>query len=322
MKRHSVFITRATPEEATALLASEGFIVHQNSLPRGLSREEMLKEVARHDAVICQAPDRIDADVLAAAAPRCRIFANCAVGYDNIDIAAASRLGIVISNTPGVLTEATADLTWALMLAAARRVCEGDRVVRAGQWRGWGMLDYLGADVFGKTLGIIGGGRIAAAVARRAAGFNMRVIYTSRSEKAAMNEAGGRRMPCDDVLREADVVSIHVALTDETHKLFDERAFAKLKREAILINTARGAIVDEQALIAALFSGRLAAAGLDVYTDEPDVPPELAGLKNVVLLPHIGSATVTTRVKMACLAADNVIAVLGGRPPLTPVVKT
>lgn len=319
MTRHTVFITRAIPEEGVAILSEAGLTVHPKSLPRGLQREELLKEVARHDAVVCQAPDRIDAEVLRMAAPRCRVIANCAVGYDNIDVAEATRHGILVTNTPDVLTEATADLTWALMLAAARRVCEGDRVVRSGQWRGWGMLDYLGADVYGKTLGVIGAGRIGSAVARRATGFSMNVLYFSRGEKKPMSETGARRVPMDELLHESDFVSIHVPLTDETRNLIDERALAKMKREAILINTARGPIVDEPALIAALTSGKLAAAGLDVYADEPAVPPALLGLNNVVLLPHIGSATVATRVKMACLAAENVVAVLQGRPPLTPV---
>ena len=319
MTRLSVYITRAIPEEGVAILSEAGLTVHTHRQPSGLEREELLKEAARHDGVVCQAPDRIDAEVLKAAAPRCKIFANCAVGIDNIDVATAAKLGICVTNTPDVLTETTADLAWALMLATARRGCEGDRVVRSGQWRGWGMLDYLGADIFGKTLGIIGAGRIGTAVARRAAGFDMRVLYFSRGEKKAMSDLGARRVPMDDLLHESDFISIHVPLTDETRNLIDERALGKMKREAILINTARGPIVDEPALVAALNSGKLAAAGLDVYAEEPSITPALLGLNNVVLLPHIGSATVATRVKMACLAAKNVVSVLQGKAPLTPV---
>lgn len=322
MNKPSVLITRSIPEEGVAVLTEAGLYVHPNKQPHGFGREDLLKEVARHDAVVCQAPDRIDAEVLASAAPRCKVFATCAVGFDNIDIAAAHQLGIVITNTPDVLTETTADLAWALMLAAARRVCEGDRVVRSGQWRGWGMLDFLGTDIYGKTLGIIGAGRIGSAVARRAAGFNMRVVYTSRTEKADLKKLSATCVPLDTLLQESDFVSIHVALTDATRRLIDERAFSKMKRGAILINTARGPIVDEPAMISALTSGRLAAAGLDVYAEEPNVPPELLRLGNVVLLPHIGSASVTTRVKMACLAAENVVAVLKGRQPLTPVTMS
>lgn len=318
--KHSVFITRAIPEDGVALLNEAGLVVHVNAHHRALQSEELIKEVARHDAVICQMVDRIDKPVLQAAAGRCRVFAACAVGFDNIDIAAAAKLGITITNTPDVLTETTADLAWTLMLAAARRAGEGERVVRAGQWRGWGMMDFLGTDVHGKTLGIVGAGRIGAAVARRASGFNMRVLYHAISAKVALDATGARRVSLNELLETSDFVSIHVPLTEQTRNLIDEKALGRMKRDAVLINTARGAVVDQDALIQALSNGRIAAAGLDVYTNEPAIPPELLKLENVVLLPHIGSATVRTRTEMACLAARNVIAVLDGKPALTPVL--
>lgn len=319
MVKQSVFITRAIPEGGIALLNEAGLSVHVNSHLRALQPEELIKEVARHDAVVCQMVDQIDQKVLQAAAGKCRVIATCAVGYDNIDVASAFKLGIAITHTPDVLTETTADLTWALMLAAARRAGEGERVVRAGQWRGWGMMDFLGTDVHGKTLGVVGAGRIGTAVARRGSGFRMQLLYHARSAKPEMDSLGARRVSLNQLLESSDFVSIHVPLTEETRHLIDEKALARMKREAILINTARGAVVDQDAMIDALANGRLAAAGLDVYANEPAVPPELIKLENVVLLPHIGSATVATRTEMACMAARNVIAVLRGVTPPNPV---
>lgn len=322
MAKSSVFITRSIPEPGIALLQDAGLLVHSNPQPRTLQPQELRKEVTRHDAVICHMTDRIDDALLAAAAPRCRIFATCSVGYDHIDVAAAARRGIVIANTPDVLTESTADLAWTLLLAAARRAGEGERVVRAGQWRGWGMMDFLGTDVHGKTLGIVGAGRIGTAVARRATGFNMRILYHARTDKPAMLAIGAQRVPLSTLLEQSDFVSLHVPLTEETRNLIDERAIAHMKRDAILINTARGAVVDQDALIRALAEGRIFAAGLDVYPSEPSIPRELLSLENVVLLPHIGSATVATRTEMAKMAARNVIAVLNGNEPPNPVRAT
>lgn len=319
MPRPSVFVTRTIPEEGLALLSEAGFAIRCNRHPRALAHEELLKEVARHDGVICQIADRIDESVLKAAVARCKVFANCGVGYDNIDVAAAARLGIVITNTPDVLTETTADLAWALLMAAARRLGEGERVVRAGQWRGWGMMDFLGCDVYGKQLGIVGPGRIGCAVARRAGGFGMTVVYCGRSPAPAMDALGARRVAMNELLETSDFVSLHVPLTEDSRRLIDARAFERMKRGAILVNTARGAVVDEAAMIEALTDGRLAAAGLDVYDNEPKVSPALLALENVVLLPHIGSATVATRAEMARVTARNVIAVLSGAPPLNPV---
>ena len=319
MDRPSVYITRMIPEAGVALIADAGFVIHMGPSPDGPTYGQLLAEAGQHDAFICQLPDRIDRAFLTAAAGRCRIVATCAVGVDNIDLHAARELGVAISNTPDVLTEATADLAFALMLAAARRLGEAERAVRAGAWRGWGMMDFLGAEVFGKTLGIVGAGRIGTAVARRARGFEMPLLYFNRRPNAEMDAWGARRVALYELLENADFVSLHTPLTDETRGLIDAEAFARFKRGAILINTARGDVVDQDEMIRALGDGRLAAAGLDVYHNEPNVPRELLALENVVLLPHIGSATTATRTRMSEMAAQNVLAVFSGRPPLNPV---
>jgi glyoxylate reductase len=271
----------------------------------GLIDAELTDELATADALVTLLTERVDAARLDAA-PRLKIVANYAVGYDNIDVAAATARGVCVSNTPDVLTEATADLTFALILAAARRLGEGERLVRAGAWRGWAPDQLLGVDVYGKTLGLIGHGRIAQAVARRAAGFAMDVIYTTRS--------GG--LPLDDVLARADVISIHAPLTPATRGLIDAARLARMKPTAVLVNTARGPIVDEAALAAALAAGRLAGAGLDVFAEEPAIHPALLASERVVLAPHIGSATTTARRRMVELCASAVRSVLAGeRPP-------
>ncbi len=315
----TVLIPRPVPETAIARLKDAGLAVKVRWRPQALSAKRLREVIGRFDAVLSQIADPLDEPMLAAAAPRCKVIAQCAVGYDNIDIAAAKRLGIIITNTPDVLTEAVADLTWALLLATARRTGESERVLRAGGWRGWHMLDFLGTDVFGKTLGLIGAGRIGTAVARRASGFRMPVVYWARSEKPEMAALGARRVELNELLSQSDFVSINVSLNDATRGLIDAAAISRMKKGAYLINASRGAIVDEQALIAAIRSGHLAGAGLDVYRSEPNFNRELLDLPNVVLLPHIGSATVETRNRMAALAADNIVAVLNGRPPLTPV---
>jgi glyoxylate reductase len=319
MGHRSVFITRAIPDAGITTLASAGLAVRVNPYARPFRPDELCEEVSRHDAVICQLADKIDAAVLCAAAPRCKIFATCAVGYDNFDLKTAGRLGIIVTNTPDVLTNATADLAWTLILATARRVGEAERFIRAGAWRGWGMLDFLGVDVYGRTLGIVGAGRIGTAVARRATGFSMNILYYDDEPRERIEALGARRVGMPELLAASDFVSLHVPLTEATRHLIDRRALYAMKRTAILINTARGDVVDQPALIEALHEGRILAAGLDVYQNEPHVPKELLELGNVVLLPHIGSATVATRSRMAEIAAENVIAVLNGRPPLTPV---
>jgi glyoxylate reductase len=262
--------------------------------------------------------DAIDATLMDRL-PDLRVIANYGVGYDNIDVAAATQRGIVVTNTPDVLTDATADLAMALVLAAARRVGEGERMVRAGGFHGWTPTLLVGADVTSATLGLVGFGRIAAALGRRALGFGMRLLHTARGEHPEANALGSRRVELEQLLAESDFVSIHAPLTPETHHLIDGAALARMKPTAYLINTARGPVVDEAALAEALAARRIAGAGLDVYEREPDVHPGLLGLENVVLLPHLGSATVGTRAAMSRVAATNLIAALSRERPPNPV---
>lgn len=266
------------------------------------------------DAVVCMLHDRIDAAAFDAA-PRCRLFANYAVGFNNIDVVEATRRGIAITNTPGVLTEATADLAWALILAVARTVVEGDAVMRAEAFPGWGPNYMIGGDVSGRTLGLVGPGRIATAVAERARGFRMPILYMGRRDRPELDALGGRRVDLDTLLRESDFVSLHVPLTPETKYLIDARAIGLMKPTAYLINTSRGPVVDEAALVEALRARRIGGAGLDVYEREPAMAAGLAACRNAVLLPHLGSATVRTRDEMSYLVADNVLALLEGRRP-------
>jgi len=287
-----------------------------------IPRERLIVELADAEALICLLTDRIDRELLGAA-QRLRVVAVVAVGYENVDIDTASELGIVVTNTPDVLTEATADLTFALLLAAARRVAEADAAVRGGELPAWGLDQPLtGTDVHGKTLGIVGMGRIGTAVARRGhSGFGMRILYHNRTRnEPAEAEFDAEKVAFERLLEESDFVSVHVPLTDETRHLFDRDAFARMKPTAILVNAARGPVVDEEALVRALEADEIAGAGIDVYEHEPDVHPSLLRLRErVVLTPHLGSATRETRRSMAKLAVDNVLAVLGGREPLTPV---
>jgi glyoxylate reductase len=310
-----VFITQPIPEPGPSLVATCGRSVAANHENRVLSPDELRKAVAGCEAVLCLLTDAIDRSVLESARG-CRIFANMAVGYNNIDVAGATELGIMVTNTPGVLTEATADLTWALILGVARRVAEGDVEMRAGRFPGWGPLYMLGGDVTGRTLGLVGPGRIAQAVAERARGFQMSLLYTGRRPSPALDSLGARGVPLDELLSESDFVSLHTPLTPETRHLIDARALAKMKRTAYLINTARGPVVDETALVTALRSHQIAGAGLDVYEDEPRMATGLAACTNALLLPHLGSATVATRAAMARIAAENLAAALDGeRPP-------
>jgi len=274
-------------------------------------RARWLEALATADALVCLLTDRIDAAALDAG-PRLRVVANYAVGYDNVDVAAATARGVAVANTPDVLVEATADFTFALLLAAARRLGEGERLVRAGQWRGWTPELLLGADVGGRTLGIIGMGRIGRAVARRAHGFGMRVLYT-RGDAGDVGAATS--VGLEELLATSDAVSLHCPLTPETRGLIDARALAAMKPGAILVNTARGAIVDDGALADALERGHLGGAGLDVFTDEPRVDPRLLAAPRAVLAPHLGSATTTARTRMAELCVTAVRDVLAGRRP-------
>lgn len=272
----------------------------------GWPLEELLRRVAGADAIVTQLTDAIDRDVIAAASSL-RVIANVAVGYDNIDLAAARARGIIVTNTPDVLTNAVAEFTWALMLSVTRRVAEGDRLVRRGGWKGWA-LDFMpGMELAGKQLGIIGRGRIGRAVAEKAAAFGMRVVFAKHD------------VSFDELLVTSDIISLHVPLTDATRHLIDRKALVRMKRSAYLVNTSRGPVVDEEALAWALHEGLLAGAALDVYENEPAVLPALLEHENVVLAPHIGSATRETRTAMAELAVKNVVEVLAGREPLTPV---
>jgi glyoxylate reductase len=277
--------------------------------------DELRARVADKDALVCLLTDTVDRSVIDAA-PALKAIANVAVGYNNIDIAYAKSRGIVVTNTPDVLTESVADFTWALILAITRRLSEGERLVRRGEWKGWALDLMLGTELRGKQLGLVGVGRIGRAVAARAGAFGMRVAYTSRRETAM---AGAEAMPLDRLLLTSDIVSLHVPLTPETRSLIDKRALARMKRSAYLINTARGPVVDEAALAWALQHHLLAGAALDVYENEPAVHPDLLTLENVLLVPHLGSGTTETRTAMADLAVENVLAVLAGRPALTPI---
>jgi len=277
---------------------------------------ELRARVANKDALVCLLADAIDRSAMDAA-PKLKIVANVAIGYNNIDIAYAKSRGIVVTNTPDVLTESVADFTWALILAITRRLSEGERLVRRGEWKGWALDFMLGSELRGKQLGLVGVGRIGRAVAGRAPAFGMHVAYTSRR---ALEFPGAEPMSLDRLLLTSDVVSLHVPLTPETHHLIDKRALTRMKRSAYLVNTARGPVVDEEALAWALRQHLLAGAALDVYENEPLVHPDLLGVENVLLVPHLASGTTETRTAMADLAVENVMAVLAGRPPLTPVI--
>jgi glyoxylate reductase len=273
-----------------------------------------LENVAGAAAIVADASVPVDAELLDAAGPSLRVVANFAVGYDNIDLQACRERGVVVTNTPDVLTNATAELALALMLAAARRLGEAERIVRRGEWAGWEPEQLLGRELAGATVGIVGLGRIGSRVADLLEGFSPRLLYTSRRERA-----GADRRELDELVAESDFVTLHVPLSAETRHLVDSRLLALFKPGSILVNTARGGLVDTEALVRALREGPLSAAGLDVYEREPELPPELLALENVVLAPHIGSATRSARDAMARLVAENVIAVLEGREPPTPV---
>lgn len=316
----SVHLTFAPQEAVRRLLDEHGYNLDIYDGPLPQPRERLLERVAGAESLICSLFDRID-DELFDHAPRLRVVAQFGVGYDNIDLAAARERGLTVTNTPDVLTEATADLAWALLLAAARRVGEGERLLRRGQWTGWEPGQLLGAQVSGATLGIVGAGRIGTATGLRAKGFGMRVLYTSRGANRTLETGvGARRVQLEKLLRDSDFVSLHVALAPETRHLLNAERLAMMKPTAVLVNTARGAVADEAALAEALASGRIAAAGLDVYENEPRVHPRLLELENVVLAPHLGSATRSTREAMGLLAARNLIAALAGRRPPTPVL--
>ena len=288
------------------------------ALARELKRIGVRFEARLHDetdAIVCLTGVKVDAALLDRA-PKLRVVSNVAMGYDNIDVAACTDRGVVATNTPDVLTEATADIAWALLLAAARRVTEGDRFVRSGNWSRWDWTAFRGADVHGRTLGILGAGRIGQATGHRAVGFSMQVLYTSRQRRLLFEHTTqARRVDLKTLLRESDFLSIHVPLTKETRHLIGAKELARMKPGAILINTARGPVVDEAALVKALKSGKLAAAGLDVFEHEPKIHPGLLKLENVALLPHVGSATESARRRMVETALRNCLAALKGEMP-------
>lgn len=309
----SVLVTRKLPGSVLSKLESIGQVdLYTGDRPIG--PEELRSRIAGKDALVCLLTERIDRSVIDAA-PALKIVANVAVGYNNIDVGYAKTRGVVVTNTPDVLTEAVADCTWAMILAITRRLGEGERLVRRGDWKGWALDFLLGTELRGKQLGLIGAGRIARAVAARAPAFGMRVACTSR----AATIEGAEPLSLDRLLNTSDVVSLHVPLTPETRHLIDKKAIARMKRSAYLVNTSRGPVVEEAALAWALEQRLLAGAALDVYENEPAIEPSLLTLENVLLLPHIGSATTETRTAMADLAAKNVINVLNGRNPITPV---
>jgi glyoxylate reductase len=310
----SILVTRSLPSSVVTRLRDLGSVdlYTDGAMPAAA----LVQRVADKDALVCLMTDAIDKTVIDAGV-RLKVIANVAVGYNNIDVACARARGIVVTNTPDVLTESVADFTWAMILAVTRRLSEGDRLIRRGEWRGWALDFMLGTELKGKQLGLVGFGRIARAVAARAPAFGMRVVY---SDVAAVN-APFESMSLDRLLNTSDVVSLHVPLTPDTEHLIDKRALARMKRSAYLVNTARGPVVEEAALAWALQQRLIAGAALDVYENEPAAHPALLQLENVLLVPHLASATIETRTAMANLAVDNVAAVLAGRPPLTPVLE-
>lgn len=313
-------LTRPIPGPGPDMLAESPHTIRANGDDRALSRDELHELVAGCAGVLSQLHDPIDAALFDAAGDALKVVSQFAVGYNNIDVDEATRRGILVCNTPGVLTEATADIAWTLLLGVCRRVYEGDRMMRAGAFDGWGPNMLLGGDLVGKTLAIIGAGRIGIATARRARGWDMNIVYTARSPKPEFEaELGAKRMDLDDALAAADFVSVHVPLTDETRHLIDTRRLGLMKPTAYLVNTARGPVIDEAALIDALKTGQIAGAGLDVYEEEPKMAPGLSELENALLLPHLGSATHATRAAMSRLAASNLLAGLDGHKPETAV---
>ena len=317
MSKPKLFATHVLFEEPRRRLAEHFDVEYWNGNERP-PRAEVLKRVARKDALICLLTEKIDRELLDAAGPNLRIAANVAVGYDNIDVPACTERRVAVTNTPGVLDETTADFTWALLMAVSRRLVEADRLARSGAWRQWNLDQLCGTDIWGKTLGIIGFGRIGRAVARRAAGFHMRVIYnsTTRAPAEIERELNAEFMERERVLAEADFLSLHVPLRENTRGLIGPAELAKMKRTAFLINTTRGPVVQEAALVTALELGTIAGAALDVFEREPLISEGLRR-DNVVLAPHLGSASIETRTKMALIAVENAIALFSGKQPST-----
>lgn len=319
MSKHSVYVTRLIPQENIDALRAH-FDVEVNPEDRALTRDELKAKVPGRSALLTLLTDGIDGEILDAAGPQCRIVANYAVGFNNFDLKAATERNVVLTNTPGVLDDATATLTFTLLLSTARRLAEGDRFVRDGKWKGWGPMAFVGLDVTGRTLGIAGLGRIGKNVARKARGFDMRILYNDvRRDEAFEAESGAVFVDKDRLLSEADFLTLHVPLLPETHHYIGAAELKRMKPTAVLINASRGPVVDEKALVRALREKWIFGAGLDVFEDEPTLAPGLAELDNVVVLPHIASATVETRLNMGRIAVDNIVRVLNGEPPVTCV---
>jgi len=319
MNKPKLLATRPLFESVRKLLG-EHFEVEYWTEAARIARAKLLERVADKDGLICLLTERVDDELLARAA-RLRIAATVSVGYDNIDVPACTRRGVVAVNTPGVLDETTAEFTWVLILAVARRLIEASETMQSGAWTGWDLDQFCGADVWGKTLGIVGFGRIGRCVARRALGFRMRVIYSDavRAPAELEREMRAEFAPLDRLLAEADFVTVHVPLLLSTRHLISTAQFVKMKKTAFLINTSRGPVIDEAALVEALDAGQIAGAALDVHENEPKAHPRLLGRKNVILTPHIASASLETRTKMAMLAAEDVVAYFSGRRPANPL---
>jgi lactate dehydrogenase-like 2-hydroxyacid dehydrogenase len=314
-RKWNVYVSRRLPQPAMDFL-TERCSVECNPDDRGLTREEFLRVIAGRDAVLCQLSERIDAEAFTAAGANCKVFANYAVGYNNIDVGEATKRGVMITNTPDVLTHATSDMAWALLFAAARRVAEGDLLLRRHEAWNWAPEFMLGQDIYGKTLGVLGAGRIGMAFAKKSRGWDMKVIYNDIAPNPAFEkETGGTFVSKEDLLRSADFVSIHVPLLPETRHFIGAPEFDLMKRTAVLINTSRGPVVDEKELVKALREHKIFAAGLDVFEDEPRMAPGLDALPNVVICPHIASATIKSRTDMGLVAARNIVAAMNGETP-------
>ncbi len=317
--RPRILVTRHVFPEAITILEQAGDVQY-NDTSDGLSADELKAAAADKQAIVCQLTDRIDAALMDAASDL-KVIANVAVGFDNIDIPAATERGILVTNTPGVLTDTTADLAFTLLMAASRRISEADRFLRSGQWHQWEIDMFTGHDIYGHTLGILGMGRIGHGMAQRARGFDMRVVYhdVNRATPAQEAEWGIEYVDRETLFREADFLSIHVPLNEHTRHAVGAAEFALMRPTAVLVNTSRGPVVDEKALVTALETGQIASAGLDVFEEEPTVDPGLLALENIVLVPHIGSASIKTRTRMCTMAAENAAAVLRGQRPPNPV---
>jgi glyoxylate reductase len=319
MKKKSVYITRMIPQESIDDL-KKYCDVEVNPDDRALAPTELMEKVKGRDGVLTLLTDKVDAAVMDAAGPQCKIFANYAVGFNNFDLEAATKRGIVLTNTPGVLDDATATHTWTLLLSTARRIAEADKFVRDGKWKGWAPMFFIGLDIDRKTLGIAGLGRIGSNVAKKAKGFDMKIIYSDvRRNEAFEKESGATHVNKETLLKESDFLTLHLPLLPETKHYIGEKEFKTMKKTAVLINASRGPIVDEKALVTALREKQIWGAGLDVFENEPQLEPGLTELDNVVIVPHIASATIKTRLDMGAIAVNNIIKVLNGQPPDTCV---